>query len=130
MQDDIAKLILRLTVGGLLLAHGADKLMNGIGAIKIVVVEHGLPEACAYAVYLGEVAGPVLVVLGLFARVGAGLIVADMLAAIWLVHVRNLAMIAPGGGYALESEALFLLGAVCVALLGAGRLSVGGGRWN
>ncbi|MGA8054269.1 MAG: GntR family transcriptional regulator, partial [Burkholderiales bacterium] len=36
------------------------------------------------------------------------------------------------GGWALELQGLFLFGALAVALLGAGRFSLGGtsGRWN
>src|SRR4051812_35265061 len=77
MQNDIGRLILRLAVGGLLLLHGEHKLMNGIATIRELVVHKGLPEALAYGVYLGEVVGPILILLGLFARVGAGLVIAD-----------------------------------------------------
>jgi putative oxidoreductase len=36
------------------------------------------------------------------------------------------------GGYALELQALYLVTAIVVALIGAGRYSIGGlyGRWN
>ena len=34
------------------------------------------------------------------------------------------------GGYALELQALYLIGGLVVALLGAGRFSLGGGRLN
>jgi putative oxidoreductase len=40
--------------------------------------------------------------------------------------------LSPEGGWAIELQALFLVVAVAIALLGAGRYSVGGGagRWN
>jgi putative oxidoreductase len=130
MQNDIGRLVLRIAVGGLVLLHGVNKLMNGIEPVRLILVQHGLPGAIAYGVYLGEVVGPIMVILGFFARAGAGLVVVNMLAAIYLVGMESIAQIAPSGGYALETEAMFLLGAVAVALLGAGRLSVGGGRFN
>jgi putative oxidoreductase len=130
MRDDAGKLILRIAVGGLLLLHGEHKLMNGIDAIKVLVVQRGLPEALAYGVYLGEVVGPIMIILGLFARVGAGLVILNMLAAIALAGMGSIALLNPTGGYALELEALYLLGAATIALLGAGKLSVGGGRYN
>jgi putative oxidoreductase len=34
------------------------------------------------------------------------------------------------GGYALELETIYLLGGLSVMLLGAGRYSIAGGRWN
>ena len=57
MQEDLGKLVLRLTVGGLLLFHGIHKLLNGIAPIKAMVAAHHLPDAIAYGVYLGEVSG-------------------------------------------------------------------------
>jgi putative oxidoreductase len=130
MQEDIGKLMLRLTVGGLMLFHGTHKLLNGIGAIKTMVAAHNIPEVVAYGVYLGEIIGPVLLILGLFSRIGAVLIVINMIVAIVLAGLAGLFKLNAMGGYALELEAFFLFGAVSVALLGAGRLSIGGGRWN
>jgi putative oxidoreductase len=130
MLDDIGKLIVRLSTGGLLLLHGVNKLLNGIDGIKAAITAHGLPEVIAYGVYIGEIVAPVLVLLGLFARIGGGLIVLNMLVAIGLAHLADVAALNQYGGYRLELEAFFLTGGLAVALLGAGRLSVGGGPLN
>ena len=131
MQDDIGKLVGRLSVGGLLLLHGIHKLLTGIAPIKALVVAHHLPDLLAYGVYLGEIVGPILVILGLFSRLGGLLIVANMLVAIALAGMASLGKLNPMGGYALELETLYLLGGLAVALLGAGRLGLNiGGRWN
>ena len=66
MQEDVGKLVVRLGVGGLLLLHGVHKLLTGIAPIKALVVAAHLPDLIAYGVYLGEIAGPILVILGLF----------------------------------------------------------------
>jgi len=129
MQEDLGKLILRATVGGLLLFHGMHKLLTGIAPVKAMVAAHHIPDAIAYGVYLGEIVGPVLVLLGLLARVGAGLIAINMIMAI-VLSGANLAGFNAMGGYQLELEAFYLFGALSVALLGAGRFSVAGGRWN
>ncbi|MEI9995366.1 MAG: DoxX family protein [Rhizomicrobium sp.] len=131
MQEDFGKLVVRLGVGGLLLLHGVHKLLTGIAPIKALVVAAHLPDLLAYGVYLGEIAGPILVILGLFSRIGGLLIVANMIAAIALAGVASLGKLNPMGGYALELETFYLLGGLAVALLGAGRVSVNiGGRWN
>jgi putative oxidoreductase len=130
MQEDLGKLILRLTVGGLLLFHGVHKLLNGIAPIKAMVAAHHLPDAISYGVYLGEVLGPVLVILGLFARIGAGLIAVNMMVAVALVGTGMAMSFNAMGGYALELEAFYFWGAVAIVLLGAGRISIAGGRWN
>jgi len=131
-MDSLGKLVLRLTVGGLLLMHGVHKLLDGIDPIKHMLAAHGLPDALGYGVYLGEVVGPILVILGLFSRVGGLLIVANLIVAVVLARMADLLVITSAGSYALETEVFLLFGGVAVILLGAGSLSLGGGngRWN
>ncbi len=131
-SDSVGRLVLRLTVGVLLLFHGVHKMTAGIGGIEHMVVMHGVPGWAAYCVYLGEVLGPILIILGVFTRVGALLIVINMIVAVLLAGTGRLFVVGPTGGYALELEAFFLFGAVAIMLLGAGSLSLGGrlGRWN
>jgi putative oxidoreductase len=69
-------------------------------------------------------------ILGLFARIGGALIVANMIVAVALVGMGQLFALNPMGGYALELEAFFLLGGLSVMLLGAGRYSIGSDSWN
>jgi putative oxidoreductase len=131
MQEDFGKLVGRLGVGGLLLLHGVHKLLTGIAPIKATVTGAHLPELVAYGVYLGEIAGPILVILGLFSRIGGALIVINMLAAILLAGMAGLFKLNEFGGYALELETFYLLGGLSVLLLGAGRFGLNiGGRWN
>ncbi|HJV61478.1 MAG TPA: DoxX family protein [Albitalea sp.] len=130
--DDIAKLLLRVVLGLLILLHGIAKLKGGPGFVVGVVEKAGLPSAIAYLVYIGEVLAPLLLIIGLYTRL-AGLIVAiNMLFAFGLVHTGQLFTLAPTGGWALELQGMYLATAVVIALQGAGSLSVGGanGRWN
>lgn len=130
--DDLGKLILRLALGVFILFHGVAKLMSGPGMIAGIVTKAGLPEYLAYGVYAGEVIAPLLVILGFWTRPGALAIAINMIVAVWLVHLGDLTAISKTGGWALELQGMFLFGALAVALLGAGRFSVGGaaGRWN
>ncbi|MCQ2030702.1 DoxX family protein [Stutzerimonas zhaodongensis] len=132
MSDDVGKLILRVSVALLMLLHGIAKLQGGVGGIAGMLAGYGLPGFLAYGVYLGEVVGPILVIIGLFTRIGALLMVGNMLVAIALAHMSELFTIGQMGGWALETQGLFLFGSVAIALLGAGRLSIGGvhGRYN
>jgi putative oxidoreductase len=126
MSDDFGKLIGRLSVSVLLLFHGVHKLLNGIDPIKQMLTGHHLPDLLGYGVYLGELAGPLLVAVGFFSRIGGALIMLNMLAAIYLSQMHNLFAINPQGGYALELEIFYLVGGLCVVLSGAGRISLGG----
>jgi putative oxidoreductase len=124
--EDLGKLVLRLTLGVLLLFHGAHKILTGIGPIRDMIAAHHLPDFLAYFVYLGEVAAPVLVIIGLLTRIGGLLVVINMIVAVLLAQTAAVIGVDATGGYALEPQAFYLFGGLAIALLGAGRFSVGG----
>jgi putative oxidoreductase len=124
--EDLGKLVLRLTLGVLLLFHGTHKILTGIGPIRDMVTAHHLPDFLAYFVYLGEVAAPVLIVIGLLTRLGGILVVINMLVAVLLAHMGMLFGTNDMGGYVLELQAFYLFSGLAVTLLGAGRFSIGG----
>lgn len=131
-MQDTGKLLLRLALGLLILLHGIAKIMHGPAGILGTVTKAGLPEAFGYLVYVGEVLAPLLVIVGFWTRAGAALIAINMLFAIYLVHTPQLMDLTKQGGWALELQGMYLFTAIAIALLGAGRYSVGGanGRWN
>lgn len=130
--DDIGKLILRLCLGGLLIFHGIAKLKSGIGWLEGMIAGHGLPPVLAYGVYAGEVLAPILILIGLWTRVGALLVMANMLVAFLLVHTADFFTLDGSGGWTLELQAFFFFTALTVLFLNAGRFSVDGvrGRWG
>ena len=131
MAEDFGKLLLRLNLGALLLFHGVHKLLNGLDPIKEMLAAYNIPDAAAYGVYLGELVAPLLIIIGLFSRVGGVLIVINMIVALVLVHPEAFQLLTQGtGGFSLEPEAFYLIGGLCVALLGAGRFAVGPKYWN
>lgn len=131
-SNDLGKLILRVLLGVLILFHGVSKLMHGPGFVMQFLSQAHLPTVIAYGVYVGEVIAPVLLILGLWTRVGGSIIAFNMLVAFGLVHMGQLFTLTGSGGWALELQGMYLGSAIVVALLGAGRFSLGGadGRWN
>lgn len=124
MTDDIGKLILRLTLGVLLLLHGIAKVTRGVPGIEKMVEGIGLPSYFAFGVYAGEVLAPILVLIGFYTRLGAALIVVNMLFAIVLAHRADLYVLDKSGGWALELQAFFLFTALALVLMGPGRFSI------
>ncbi len=122
--EDVGKLVLRLTLGLLILFHGIAKLAHGVGPIQGMIEGLGLPSALAYGVYLGEVVGPILLIVGWYARAGAALIVINMLFAVLLAHTGDILALTEHGGWALELQGFYLFTAVALLLTGPGRLSV------
>lgn len=125
-QSDLGKLILRLALGVLVLLHGIAKLRGGLPGIEGMLAGHGLPTFLAYGALLGEVLGPLLLIAGFYARIGALLIAINMLCALALVHLGQLGQLNDQGAWALELQGMFLASAIALALLGPGRHSVNG----
>jgi putative oxidoreductase len=126
--QDFGKLLLRLAVGGLLILHGIFKLRTGISPIVESVVGKGLTEMLSYGVYVGELVGPALILLGLFARAGALFVAVNMGFAVFLVRWQHAGELTSTGGWAIELEAFFLLGALAILCLGSGRFALTRGR--
>ena len=132
LNDDAGKLLLRLTVGGMLILHGFHKLVHGPGEVAAILAHHGVPGIFAWGVYLGEVVGPLLVILGVYARIGALLIAANLLVAVLATRGLDVFHLNDYGGWSIELEAFYGLGALVIFMLGAGAYSAAGkgGKWN
>ncbi len=122
-SSDIAKLLLRLTTGMLILFHGIHKMIHGIGGVESLLKSAGFPEILAYGVYIGEVIVPIFLILGLYARVASLVLTFNMLMAIYLAYGFSFAL-AKYGGLSMESPLLFLIMGILIFLLGSGKYSV------
>lgn len=131
-HDDTGKLLLRAVLAILILFHGVSKLIGGIDPIAGMVTKAGLPAIFAYGVYVGEVVAPLLMLVGVFTRAAALVVAINMVVALLLAHTSQFFTMGQTGGWALELQGMYLAGALAVALLGAGRYSLGGvtGRYN
>jgi putative oxidoreductase len=123
IQPDIAKLLLRLTLGVLILFHGVHKLIYGIDGVRALVSSAGLPSFLAYGVYAGELIAPIFIILGLYGRVASGILAFNMFAAIYLAYGFSFAT-AKYGGVVWERPLLFFVMSILVILLGSGKYAV------
>jgi len=124
MNEHIGKLILRLMLGGMMLFHGIDKALHGIGFIKGLIVKQNLPEVLAYGVYVGEVLAPLFLILGWKSRFWAGVIAVNMLVAIYLTHMGELLKLGTHGAWAVEVQMFYLLSALAIVFLGSGKYAI------
>ena len=124
LNEDIGKLILRVSIAGLMLFHGFFKLFNGIDGIKFLVTQAGLPEFIAYGVYLGEIVFPILIIVGLFTRISSFFFALTMVFAIFLAHSNDLFSLGKTGGPVIELALIYLLTSVSIMFVGAGKISL------
>ena len=125
MNESTGKLILRITLGVLILVHGISKLSDGIDWLDGALASAGLPGFFKYGVYIGEVVAPLAVIAGYYSRIGAWLIAVNMLFALGLVQGSKLFAINPqSGGLAVETHYMFFFSAIALALIGPGRYAV------
>ncbi len=127
-MEDTGKLILRLTMAGLILFHGISKIMHGVPYMAGLLAQFHLPAFIAYGVYIGEVVAPLFIIIGLWTRVASLVVVFNMVMAIMLAAYHNTFVIQRTGAWGLESEAFYLLTALVIFFIGAGKFSVTRGK--
>ncbi len=127
-NQDLAKLLLRLTCGGILLFHGVHKVFVEIDHVKVIVKNAGLPEVLAYGNIVGEFVAPIFVLLGFKTRIAAAIIAFNMLLSVLIGHRDIMFSINDYGGWMIETNVLYMMTAVVLFFTGAGRYSLSGGK--
>lgn len=131
-DDSWAGLILRVGLGVVMFAHGAQKLLgwfggNGFeGTLGFFTQEMGLPWLVAFLVIIGESLGSVGLIVGFLTRFTAASFIVIMLGAIATVHwpygfYMNWFGLQQGEGF----EYHLLVIAISAALV-----VIGGGKWS
>lgn len=119
-QADLAKLILRLSTGGLFIAHGLLKLLVFTPAGAAGYFESiGLPGILAYLTIVAELGGGVALILGVYTRLVAAALVPVLLGAAIFAHGKaGFFFSNEGGGW--EFPVFWAVIMVVIALLGSG----------
>lgn len=123
-SNDIGKLILRVSVGVLILFHGINKIIYGVGGVKHLLSNAGLPEFFAYGIYVGEVIVPIFLILGLYARTASLVLAFNMFVAILLAHGSSMFSLSKHGGLAMELPLFYFIASIVIFILGSGRYAV------
>ena len=123
-----AQLALRIPVGIIFIAHGAQKLFGAFGGYGLEgtgqwMASIGLTPGYLMALLAGgaEFLGGIALILGLLVRPAATVLAITMLVAIFAVHIGN-GLFMSNDGY--EFGLALLAASVSLAISGAGRASV------
>ncbi len=129
----VASLILRLTLGVIMLAHGSQKVLGLFGGqtlfktLDMFTHQMGLPLWLASLVVAAEFLGGLGLIVGLLTRIAAFGILCDMIGAIYMVHSKfGFFMNWTGNQKGEGIEYHLLVIAICIALIirGAGVVSL------
>jgi len=130
-DNDVATTVLRLVLGVIFFAHGAQKMLGWFGGygftgtMGFFTGTMHLPALFAFLAIAAEFAGAIALILGLFTRVAALGIAANMLVAVTMVHWQYGLFINWAGNQKGEGFEFHLLAiGVAVALI-----IRGGGKW-
>lgn len=116
---NLGLLILRVSLGLMMLLHGVAKLGSGVGHIQGMLAEKGFSEFLSYGVFVGEVVAPILMIVGLRTRLAAMIFVVNCIFII-LLGPYNIAELGKYGGWNAELPGLFLFGALALVFTGGG----------
>jgi putative oxidoreductase len=117
--------IVRLVVGGMMLAHGLDKFTSGPANFgQFLEQQVSLPAgvALAWLVTFLELIGGALLIVGFLSRLVALLMTIELICAIALVTWPSGLIATQGVGY--ERDLAYIAGFIVVMLLGPGRPSL------
>lgn len=123
-NNDFGLLILRITIGLLMLLHGISKFGGGLEFISGMLVEKGLPGFFAYGVLIGEILAPVLLIIGFRTRIAAVIYAVNCLVAVLMVHSADIFKLSDHGGWELELLGLYFFGSLVLFFTGGGKYAL------
>ena len=124
-RTDLALLVLRVGLGGIMIVHGAQKLfVFGLGGVTTSFTQMGIPMPHIIGPFIAllEFLAPIALFLGLFTRLAAFGLMCDMIGAIYFIHFKN-GFFSPKG---FEFPLALAIGFLALAIAGAGTASVDG----
>jgi len=135
---DIGLLLLRLGIGGVVFAHGAQKVFGlwggtGIAGFATNLEGLGYQQATTLSWVTGvtELIAGAFLVLGLLTPLAAAAVLAIMINAVLLKLGNGFFVTGPKGSDAIEFSGLLGLGSACLVLTGPGRIALDNGRaWH
>lgn len=129
-NTDIGLLILRLSIGILMLLHGIAKF-KGVTGIENMLSNQGFPTFLAYGVYVTEIIAPLLIIIGLRTRIASFIFAHGAIVAIYLAHSKDVFTLNQFGGWGIELLGLYLFGSLALIFTGGGKIAVSSkNKWD
>jgi putative oxidoreductase len=131
-SNDVALTILRVVLGVVFFAHGAQKMLGWFGGFGFhgtmgAFTQMGMPAALAFLIICTEFLGGLGLIFGLLTRIAAFGVGCLMIGAIFMVHMPNgffMNWMGSQKGEGIEYHLLVLAMAGALLLRGAGAFSL------
>jgi putative oxidoreductase len=132
-NNDFTLAIVRLVLGVVFFAHGAQKMLGWFGGYGFIATmdffthQMGIPAVFAFLAIAAEFFGGLGLIVGFLSRIAAFGILCEMIVAVAIVHRHNGFFMNWGGnqkGEGFEYHLLAIAIALAVVIKGSGTLSV------
>ena len=132
-SNDLTLTILRLVLGIVFFAHGAQKMLGWFGGygfhgtMGFFTQQMGIPAPFALLAICAEFFGGLGLIVGLLSRIAAFGIICNMIVAVLTVHVHNgffMNWYGKQKGEGFEYHLLAIVGLLVMLVKGAGALSI------
>jgi putative oxidoreductase len=125
----VALLVIRLALGSIMFAHGAQKLLgwfggHGVEATLGFMGQMGIPALLAWAAILAEFFGGIALIVGVLARLAALAVAIDMAVAMLMVHAPNGFFMGGPQGSGIEFTLMLCAAATAILIAGPGRYAI------
>lgn len=125
-NNDLGILILRLSVGLMMIPHGINKIINpsALMYIQSLLDDKGLPAFISYGVFVSEILAPLFIVLGFRTRLSALVMFVSGIMVLFLAYSDIFFGLTQYGGWLAELPALFMFGALALFFTGGGKYGI------
>ena len=133
-RHDWAPVPLRLSLGVIFFAHGAQKVLvwfggyGWSGTMQFFTQTLHIPAPVAVLVFLAEFLGGIALLVGGFTRWVALLLAGEMFVAALLIHLRNGFFLnwtnAPNAGHGIEYNVVLVGATLALVITGGGKFSL------
>lgn len=118
---DVALLVVRVVVGAIFMAHGAQKLLGAFGGSGLAATVEAMGPI-GYLVTIGEFFGGLGLIIGFLCRFSAAALIVIMLGAIIMVHGQH-GFFLSNNGFEYNVALMGLLAPILIA--GPGKFAIG-----
>ncbi|MBW2936761.1 DoxX family protein [Aureisphaera sp. CAU 1614] len=130
-KQHIGLFLLRASIAFTMLLYGINKLIFGIEYIKDLLDQYGLPTFLSYGVFIGEIIAPILIIIGLRAKLAGLFFGIFCFIAILLDRIPDVLSLNENGGWSIGLIFIYMIFGLSIFFIGAGKYALStSNKWD